>query len=160
MRVVLIGCVIIVACAGAQQNEPMRKSPRFKDYPATADFTGRPAKPLLVTTLEHTYRTTIRMQARKGPNFASRFTLAKWGCGSPCLRFVIIDARTGNIFDPGLVVGCADQNGLEASVDFKRASRLIAATGFSKQAGCGTDFYEWDGERLTPIGFRPRASGP
>jgi hypothetical protein len=33
-----------------------------------------------------------------GPDFAGHYTVAYWGCGSPCGRFAIIDARTGRVF--------------------------------------------------------------
>lgn len=113
-----------------------------------------PAKPILATPFEHSYRTEIRAQARKGPNFAGHFTLAKWGCGSPCLRFVIIDATSGAAYDPGIIVGCANKHGLEAKIDFRLGSRLIAATGISEAAAsstevvCGTNYYLWDGKHL------------
>ena len=129
--------------------------PEFKHYPAVTDFKDMPAKPLLVTPKEHVYRTQIREQASMGPNFAGHFTIAKWGCGSPCLAFVIVDSKSGKVYDPGFSVACADENGIDASIDFKLTSRLIIATGFSKKIGCGADFYEWDGKRLKLIHFEP-----
>jgi hypothetical protein len=148
--------LFISASASTQSGRPAteRTGPwTFKNYPAEASLKGRPAKPLLVTPLEHAYRTQILEQARKGPNFAGRFTLAKWGCGSPCLAFVIIDTASGTVYDPGFSVGCADKNGLGAEVDFKRTSRLLVTTGYSEEVGCGTDFYEWDGKQLSLIHF-------
>ena len=79
----------------------------------------------------------------------------KWGCGSPCLQFVIVDARSGIVHDSNFVVGCTGQNGLEAVIDFKLTSRLIVATGHSKEAGCGTNFYEWSDKQLKLIHFEP-----
>jgi hypothetical protein len=133
----------------------------FEDYPVVANFRGTPAKPQIVTPLENTYRTQIQTQAGKGPNFAGHFTLAKWGCGSPCAAFVIIDALSGTVYAPGLTVGCSDKSGIEAKIDFKLTSRLVVTTGFSKEVGCGTDFREWDGKGLSLIHFEPwHASGP
>ncbi len=131
---------------------------KFELYPAAADFTGRPAEPILATPHEHLMRTQIRTQASQGPNFAGDFTIAKWGCGSPCVAFVIVDARSGIIYDPGFSVACADDNGVEAKVDFKLTSRLVVATGLSKESKevvCGDDFYQWDGKRLIWIHFEP-----
>jgi hypothetical protein len=134
----------------------------FERYPAVADFSGKPAAPILATPHEHLMRTQIRTQALNGPNFAGHFTVAKWGCGSPCLAFVIIDAKSGSVYDPdydpGFSVGCADANGIDASIDFKLTSRLIVATGFSEKLGCGTDYYEWDGKKLNLIHFEPWTS--
>jgi len=97
----------------------------------------------------------IRIQASKGPNFAGHFTLAYWGCGSPCLSFVIIDAVSGAIYEFKESVACADENRMDASVDFKLESRLVIATGFSEKLGCGNSFYEWNGKELTLIHFEP-----
>jgi hypothetical protein len=127
----------------------------FRNYPAEADFRGMPARPKLTTSKERTYKTRIRTQERRGPNFAGHFTLAKWGCGSPCLDFVIIDARTGAIYDSNFIVGCADNNSLEAKIEFKLTSRLLVMTGFKDSAGCGTDYYEWNGKQLTLVHFQP-----
>jgi hypothetical protein len=127
----------------------------FELYPVAATFKGKPAPPLLTTDLQHAYRSRIRSETRKGPNFAGLFTLVKWGCGSPCLRFVIVDARSGAVYEPRLVVGCSEKNGLEAIIDFKRTSRLIIAIGHSKELGCGSAFYEWDGKQLQLVHFEP-----
>jgi hypothetical protein len=108
--------------------------------------------------LEHIYRTQIREQASEGPNFAGHFTVAKWGCGSPCLAFVIIDAKSVVIYDHVPSVGCADTTGIDASIEFKLTSCLVMTTGFSKELGCGTDFYEWNGKKLSLIHFEPWTS--
>jgi hypothetical protein len=92
----------------AQVTEPSVWS--FERYPAGASFRGTVAKPILATHYERSFRTEIRTQANKGPNFAGHYTVAKWGCGAPCLSFVIVDARTGSVYNPGFPVACADEN--------------------------------------------------
>lgn len=42
----------------------------FELYPVAATFKGKPAPPLLTTDLQHAYRSRIRSETRKGPNFA------------------------------------------------------------------------------------------
>lgn len=164
MRGAIIACILLLVSAStAAQRSGLASRSRwtFQHYPAVTDFVGRPARPLLDTPLEYSYRTVIRIQASKGPNFAGHYTLAKWGCGSPCVKFVIIDARSGTVYDPGLTFGCANKNGLEASVKFKLSSRLIVATDSSEESGCGTGFYEWDRKQLSLVHFEPwTTSGP
>jgi hypothetical protein len=164
----LVVCILLVAAltAGAQtetQTVGNTGEWSFQKYPAKLDFRGEPAAPLLVTQVEHNFRTQIRMQARRGPNFAGHFTVAEFGCGAPCLAFVIINASSGTIYDKIPSVGCANDQGLEARLDFKLESRLIAATGASeapaspgeKGTVCGTNYYLWDGKRLTLVHFEP-----
>jgi hypothetical protein len=157
----VIACVLLLTLVGAKGESGVTISKtdswNFRNYPSVADFKGMPATPKLVTSKDETNRTQIRAQERTGPNFAGHFTLAKWGCGSPCLDFVIIDARSGVVYDPTFVVGCADKNGLAAKIDFKLTSRLLITTGFRQGSGCDTNYYEWDRKQLTLVHFEPRA---
>jgi hypothetical protein len=160
MRHAIVGSILffVLASISAQNsgsNITKKDPPTFNQYPSVVDFKGSLAKPLLVTSREHAFRTQIREQASAGPNFAGHFTIARWGCGSPCIAFVIVDSKTGNIFDPGFPVACADGKVMDATLDFKLSSRLIIATGLSKETGCGRDFFEWDGKRLNLIRFEP-----
>lgn len=158
MKIIVIAFVLplMVASAQAQKSKPTSKDqPFFRQYPAVADFKGRPAVPQLNTDLEHDYRTQIRTQARLGPNFAGHFTVASWGCGSPCRKFVIVEARSCTIRDPNITVGCSDKNGGGAELHFRLTSRLLVMTGFAEKIGCGTDFYEWDGKQLNFLHFEP-----
>jgi len=77
-------------------------SPAFTDYPATNDLRGRP--PATVDLASHPlaprFRTRLREAVEKGPNFAGRFTIASWGCGSGCVQYAIVDGRNGRVFFP------------------------------------------------------------
>ncbi len=156
---IIVSILLLVAANTTAQNGGLNETGEwsFKHYPAAAQFKGRPAKPLLVTPHDHKYRTQILTQARKGPNFAGHFTLAKWGCGGNlCVDFVIINARSGAIYDPNILVGCSDlKTRGEAGMEFKVTSRLLIATGFSDELGCGEAYYEWNGKRLKLIHFEP-----
>jgi hypothetical protein len=165
MRTSLVACILILLLAAYRLQTTAQTAEEdgwtFQKYPARIGFTGKPAKPLLVTPLERSYRTQIREQAQKGPNFAGHYTLAQWGCGSPCVEFVIIDAKSGAVYDSGEKVGCANRNGLDARLQFRLDSQLIAATGSSginvssKEVECGTNYYRWDGKRINLVHFEP-----
>jgi hypothetical protein len=63
------------------------------------------------------FRTIIR-EAYKADtvNFAGHYTFVWWGCGSPCQDGVIVDRRTGKIYDaPSASLG----------YDFKQNSRML-----------------------------------
>jgi len=160
MKSAMTKTVIVVTVAIASATAQTRDiSPwTFQHYPVVEDFKGSPAKPLLVTPHERSLRTQILDQAGEGPNFAGHFTIAHWGCGSPCVGFFIINERTGTIYDPHFAVACADNNQMDSSLDFNLNSRLIVATRFSDKFGCGTDFLEWDGKRLKSVYFEPWSS--
>lgn len=65
----------------------------------------------------------------KSPNFAGKYLILSWGCGSPCQENVIIDYENGKIvhsFSSSL------------GIDFKKNSRLVIINPPSK------DFYDKD----------------
>jgi hypothetical protein len=37
---------------------------------------------------------------QKGPNFAGSLIVVQWGCGAPCMRMAIVDARSGTLYYP------------------------------------------------------------
>lgn len=125
----LTGCILAQTTSSAL--------PQFGDYPAGATFTGTPAAPKLAAPLEQRYANQIREgvakgygvfrdgKERKGPNFAGSLIAIQWGCGAPCLRMALVDARTGNVFYPPISI-----NGLGAqSFDLP----LLSVGGFVTQ---------------------------
>jgi hypothetical protein len=74
------------------------------DYPAGPVFRGKPAPPSIGSRLSKLFRTKIREGAKEGPNFAGHFTLVAWGCGMDSYMFVVVDAKSGRIYEPP--VGC------------------------------------------------------
>src|SRR5438477_8495859 len=91
---------------------PANLIPRFKDYPVERIFAGSPAQPRfsspaqllpggqihendLLPDADPRYRETVEYDAAHGPNFAGRYTISKWSCGTGCASIVIIDAVSG-----------------------------------------------------------------
>ena len=89
---------------------------QFEDYPLSEVFHEKLAEPILTSPEERTFRTVIRQGVSKGwgvedgvsgrendkpgPNFAGRYVIVMWGCGSPCLMAAIVDAKNGRVFPP------------------------------------------------------------
>jgi hypothetical protein len=73
--------------------------PKFEDFPVKEIFKGTPAKPIFRTPAQRMFRTMIRQGAAAGPNFAGRYSVAQWGCGSGCVSMALVDAKTGVVFD-------------------------------------------------------------
>jgi hypothetical protein len=146
-------CVIFsMATALAQTNEPLR----FEDFPAPV-FKGRPAALKLHGSKEaRNFRTRLREGAGRGVNFAGRYTVVQWGCGTACLQVAFIDAKTGAVFFPaelnGFGVWFWDNN--DEALRFKPDSRLLVMSGFPASEGgkgepkSGLYYFEWTGRRL------------
>ena len=150
-RLLLLFCLV----ANAQT-----KVPKFDQFPSRETFSGRPASPILKRPKDQEYRTRIRTEAEKGPNFAGHYRVALWGCGSSCLQGALVDEKTGEVLDlpftyigwgPGKYADGADE--LAEQVSFKKDSRLFVFRGCPEEGTerCGAYYYEWTGSRLKLI---------
>jgi hypothetical protein len=161
-------CVcFFVAPALAQDGSP----PRFQDYAATV-FKGRAAALKLTTPPARGYRTRLREGSRRPVNFAGRYKLHTWSCGTGCLQMALIDAKTGQVFFPaelnGFIAcyyGEAAVESLEEALKFERGSRLLVMSGYpmserGKDAPKkGFYYYEWDGGDLKLVKFVEKNEG-
>lgn len=89
---------------------------------------------------------------RPGPNFAGRYIVVQWGCGTECIQYAIVDAKTGMIRQPpvpGKHLAYFD-SGL---LDYRLASRLMfVKTNCERDAGqCDSDFYVIEGARFRRV---------
>lgn len=102
------------------------------------------------------YRTRIRQTIeREGANFAGGYTLVKWGCGTSCTQFAIVELRTGRIFhNPELIAA--------RGVEFQKNTRLLI---FNPDDADGVlfpnlraEYFEWTGKELRKV-KPPRTAG-
>lgn len=96
---------------------------KFEPYISFDDFSvdsvEMGGKPLDFSTNKDAYRFRTRIREAynmKAANFAGHYTFVQWGCGSPCQEAVIVDHRTGYIYDvPSAALG----------YDFRAKSRML-----------------------------------
>lgn len=86
----------------ARSQKPAASLPAFADYLAREHFKGRPAAVRLRTRRDRQFRTRLREGAAEGPNFAGRYTVVYWGCGTGCAQVAAVDAKTGSVHWPPL----------------------------------------------------------
>ncbi|AGC78370.1 hypothetical protein DDD_3243 [Nonlabens dokdonensis DSW-6] len=84
------------------------KSSVFKGKLAEPDFNSNPAAKRFITR--------INEECKKGINFAGKYTLVIWGCGTSCQNGVIVNRINGEIYD-----GYSSTLGSK----FKKDSKLI-----------------------------------
>ena len=153
--------------------------PRFKDYPVTEMFVGRLAPPILVGPEQRMFRTRIRnavlkgegvvadseskrLLTKPGTNFAGKYVVVMWGCGSQCVMMAIVDAETGSVYDPPLsgtgtelFVPLDDLSNMETA--FRRDSSLMilrnACRDFKDRRSCGTYYFNWKDNRFELVKF-------
>lgn len=146
-------------------------APGFGDYAAPA-YKGRAAALKLTTPLTRNYRTRLREGARRAVNFAGRYKLHTWSCGTSCLQTAFIDAKTGEVFFPeelnGFIAcyyGSQPVNDLEEALQFQKGSRLIVMSGYpysergKDEPKKGLYYYEWTGTELKLLKFVEKSEG-
>jgi hypothetical protein len=161
-------CVSLHAAPSLAQDGAV---PNFGDYAAPV-FKGRAAALKLTTPQARGYRTRLREGSRRAVNFAGRYKLHTWSCGTGCLQTAFIDARTGEVFFPAELNGfiaCYYQpeavESLEEALQFRKGSRLIVMSGYptserdKAEPKKGLYYYEWTGGELKLVKFVEKAEG-
>jgi len=127
-----------------------KKHPEFKEYLTAETFAGKAHPPTLATPLDRKYRTVINESVAKGVNFAGQYVVAVWGCGTGCQKFVIVDAKTGTVYDPPFdEVDYHNPPGepevdwwcYSALLNFNKESRLLIVEGCLRGKQCGRTYF-------------------
>lgn len=127
--------------------------PRYEDFPVAKIYKGKPAPPVLSSPDARTFRTRLREGAAKGPNFAGRYTIVGWGCGSSCQQLAVVDAQTGKVYFsktiPNAVYAMLPETGEEPGLKYKLNSRLLMLVGWPGEGDraddlAGTFYYKWE----------------
>lgn len=70
----------------------------FANYPSEARLTKPAAKPDVSRQPARSYRTVLREAAEEGVNFNGHYRVARWGCGTNCIQWAVIDLATGKVW--------------------------------------------------------------
>lgn len=74
------------------------KAPRFEAYPAAdRGHITNPRLDLTSSPIAKRYRTVLRMETAKGPNYDGHYRVAFWGCGASCAMFALVNLKTGRV---------------------------------------------------------------
>jgi hypothetical protein len=129
--------------------------PQFRDYPVSEAYIGKTA-PLILTRDDKMFRTRLRWAAKNlKPNFAGRYILTTWGCGTSCLMGAVIDAKTGKVHWWDFSICCwgydIDEN--FQPIEIHLNSKLIVFSGArnEKEGDVGAHFYKFESGRFVHI---------
>jgi hypothetical protein len=155
-------CVIVFALGlglGISAFAQDGRVPDFNRYRVTVEKAAARSIDFKSSPDARSFRTRLTAALRQGVNFAGRYILTGWGCGTGCISGAIIDARTGRVYFPeplgGMASGSTDDGGyVEEPLRFRKNSRLIILNGVpatpegQKELSMGEYFYEWKNNRL------------
>lgn len=123
-------------------------APAYNLFPADTTFRG-PSAPVNVENsgVANNVRALIERGAASGPNFAGRFTIVTWGCGTACRMGALVDNRTGAM----ALLPEPAQAGFTHYLD----SRLLVMNPpenlAEMQIDAQTHYYIWTGEHLQEV---------
>ena len=147
--VVLLSLFVLAVVSTAGAETPL---PRFADHPVKERFTGKPALPDFANNKDaRRYKSRIREGAKQGPNFAGKYTIIEWGCGSQCQSFAIVDAKTGAIYSPPFTSSWGLLYRLDSNLLIADPVSSEALANGNVPAWLVTGFYTWDGKQLNKI---------
>jgi len=141
--------------------------PRFRDYRVKNIHHGKPVPPVITKEFRG-FRTRIREGAKSDVEFAGHYTVPRWGCGTECIGFVVVDSISGKVYD-GLGVASLpfpwlqEYGGDDAipRMEFYPNSRLLKINACPNEEDCG--FYDYEmtdgkGLKLLRVELIPEAS--
>jgi len=126
--------------------------PQFHAYQSeTPAVIGRAAPLRLDSAFARQFRTRLREGAKLTPNFAGKYRLVQWGCGTTCVAGAVIDRNTGRVVPLPFTVCCSvAHDEVFSAIEFRPDSRLIVFKGLRNEEGVdGMHFYTFDGHRFS-----------
>ena len=103
-----------------------------------------------------------RFLTKPGTNFAGKYVVITWGCGSQCVMMAIVDAATGKIYDPPLSGTETElhvplDNLREMETGYRVDSSLMvlqnACRDFKDRKTCGTYYFNWKDNHFNLVKF-------
>jgi hypothetical protein len=138
--------------------------PSFSGYRVKNVYHGKPAQ-AIITKEFRGFRARIREGAKSSVEFAGHYTIPRWGCGTDCNGFVIVDSITGKVYAglgvAGLPFSWLEEYGGDDAIprmEFYSNSRLLEINACPNEKDCG--FYDYEmidgkGLKLLRVEFIP-----
>jgi hypothetical protein len=129
-------------------------APRFEDYAVKEMYTGK-RPPLKFTPKTAEFKTRLTAAAKDPPNFAGKYVVATWGCGTDCLMGGIINLETGNTYEIPFSICCVLENGDDGTnkVEIRKDSKLIIFNGLlnEEESESNQHFYLFEDDKLVEV---------
>jgi hypothetical protein len=110
-------------------------------------YHGTPAPPILDKD-QRKFRTMIRRGANSPVEFAGHYTVPRWGCGTGCTEFAIVDSISGQVYSSPFAVeelpGAWEEKHIgqiPSRMEYQPNSMLMKINGCPNERDCG--FYDY-----------------
>ncbi len=124
--------------------------PWFADHAADQErFVGTTPVEIDADTIPR-IREALLDAADRPANFAGRYRVVTWGCGSGCFGGAILDKKDGAVWE--LPFAAHRRFGtIYDPLQYRADSRLLVVTGNLNEERDGTFYFVWDGQTLTEL---------
>ena len=142
---------LLLALILAGPSLPGSSAFRFEDFSTDVEVVTSPASPAVSSGKARRYRTILRRASKESPDFAGHYRVVKWGCGTCCSEFAILDLKTGEAWFAPFFIACGYPPGSsesDAGLLYRADSRLFVAAGARNERGWGIYYYRWTGREL------------
>lgn len=128
--------------------------PNFHNFNVDTVYHGALSQVILKTDDEKAFRARLREAAKQPVNYAGKYVLTTWGCGTGCLYGAVVNKKTGTVtFLPGTFSGW---RGHGERVMFHRNSRLLMLAGVINESNeHGLHYYEIVNDTFTNVSNIP-----
>lgn len=166
MKRVTLLTFIMTAMAAVSFGQPA-KSLEFNSHPSIVEKKTAKAIDFKNSPGASSFRTRLREALKGQVNFAGRYIITGWGCGTGCSQMAVIDAKTGRVHFPDQLSGVSAWFGaLDDNYEvysYRKDSRLLIVRGTpgpmtdgDSDQKAGTYYYQWQANRLRLIKFVPQ----
>lgn len=157
---------LTILANGANSAVPVGKpkSIQFADYPTRPVAPQRPNEAVISkydVIEKKKFAQVVRDVVSEGPDFAGRYALVTWGCGTWCWNVVIADVVTGRVYNAPFAAAIGFPSVTPGELIQRRAdSSLLVVSGCLdirngqqlKADACGTFYFNWSATHLKLIG--------
>ncbi len=92
--IILVGCLLQCSMYSLQKNRPL-----FSEHSSSFDSKIKKAAIVYRTRYHKDNKSNLLHFYKKQPDFAGKYIVAGWGCGTSCQANVIINCKTGELID-------------------------------------------------------------
>ena len=178
-RRLFLGAVGLLSFSGSspanfQGPEGDTSRPRFGEYPVDPVYALKTHRIVWSRNLnsgepkDKKFADAVSRSVSHGPNFAGRYSIARWGLGTGLSSMAVVDLATGKVFDemPFVFLDVPwdpDDKVPYRGFSFRSNSALLIASGCfyrgKNQTGpdCGWKYYKWENDRFV---LAREVSGP
>jgi hypothetical protein len=152
IKFAVIAALALIGSAAQAAEATKGGVPRFADHPETKLSKELVKSPLVPAEWDEDPKLRLldTVGSHSRANFAGRYFVAVWGCGTACVSGAVIEPRTGKMHPLPSVSGWNDVHKNFRGINFRHNSRLIVLSGErdDKEGDMGEHFYVFENGKV------------